>query len=429
MKTHFRVLFWALLLPLLGGASDVKACAAALRKIEEAASKAQYQFGTTATINRVPQLHGSPLHLTDYPYLDRIWVTNPASGNDYASIQKGDSGFFFGRATANHFVLVQDPSTTLRSLDFSASDQAYALATFVIRMPKASSLVFKLARIKDSSTGELELISEVKGFSLDGILDGIKDAEENFVVSPRPGSHEFWIADSSSSVRVIGLSGDGTAEIKLLRELRFPKSVKIGDRREIIKGVSKIHFITSGKMGFAKVLLSRNRKALIPFAVVAEKIEPSSEAVEVVEPSEADGSSQSVEQEAIVEHVLFFPKLMNQLSEGSIRTSVDPNAEHLFVSYPDRVELWRWNDEAQRIEHLRSFDMDVDLAHYEIGGLEFYQESDVHQVKNEKGEPSYEHSEPQSRAVLLLIDKVDRSTRTLWLEMSSSTNSGSLLGK
>lgn len=434
MKSHIYVIWASLGLCLVFGASNVKACAAALRKIEEAALKAQYQFRTNATINRVPQLHGSSLHLTDHPFVSRIWITNPTSGNDYASVQKGDGGFGFGRASVNYFALVQDPSTTLRSLDFSASDQAYALATFVIRMPKDKSLVFKLARIKDSNTGELELVSKIKGLS----IDGIKDAGENFVVSTRPDSHEFWIADSSPTIRVIGLDSDGTAEIKILKELQFPKSVKIGDRREAIKGVSKVHFVPSGKMGFAKVLLSRGRKALIPFAVVAEKLEWANEAVEVAETAEAvgtdgvavqEGGQPSVEPQAIAEHVLFFPKLMNQLSEGSIRTSMDPNAEYLFVSYPDRVELWHWNNDAQRMEHLRRIDMDIDLTRYDIGGLEFYQVSDVHRIQNKEGEPSYEHGEPQSRAVLLLIDKLDRSTRTLWLEMNSSTNSGGLLGK
>jgi len=383
--------------------SNVSACEDALRRVEDAGAMAHLQMKPVGSLSLAAKVPGYPLHLVSPMEAPWVWLTNPTRGSDYTVVEKVGVGFGFSSAPVSRFKLLQSDDISLRSLDPLGGTGVF-LATFVVPREKSSSAVFKIARIKDSDTGELELVDSVPGLS----IDGLKDTIENFVVSTRPETAEFWIADSSRNLRVIEFVGKEGIEV--LKSFEIAKTQKIGGKSVRLSGIQKIEFFADARSGYIKVNLEDGRTALVPFFIrepkaSRESAETANEASEDAVPS--------------FQRPRFHWEGSVVLDPGQRRSSVHPQKDLIAISHSESVRLYRLDRYAGQLRLVEEMSVKEYLGGYEFVGAQFYEVASSEFVK-EGDKIVQEFYDLRPGLILLLRDRSKDETRIQWMTLSSS---------
>jgi len=417
----------------------------ALEVVEDGALMAQILLSSNTKLSTAPTVNGDPLHLVSSLEFPQIWITNPEVGADYVVVKKLDEGWGFGSARTNRFTLIDDPKVNLRSLDLLGVGGPFFLATFIVDTDAGKSLVFKAAKIKDSDTGELELVSQVAGLS----VDGVKDFADKFVVSPRPGTAEFWITDASRKIRSVVVDTE-TVALRVEEVFEVDEEIEVEGQKYKVTEVLKLEFFEDEMSGYVKFMTESGQTMIAPFSIEETPVEPEQESetiqtlfgeIPAEEPSKAMAEDLEAESEESLlldeiaeeedieieeEFKIHFDKSL-PLAEGSLRSTVVRSMNLVFVSYADRVDVYRMDETDSRM--LKSLDLKEFAAGYEILGIESFIDSKFEVYTDDEGQTHKNIYDLTTKAVLLLKDE-EGEVKLVWLDLGiQPASTGGLAGQ
>jgi|GEM_PF-4995024 len=414
-----REILWGLILGLfvfipLEKVRAEEACNGALAKVEGASMKAQTDFTPSGGLTRSPVVKGRTLHITSSIQFPYLWITDPTT-NRYAVAVKGDTGFGFSGASVANFNLLDGDGISLRSLDFVGQSSPLLLASFIVKgtANAKESLVLKLAHIKDSETGELELV-DLPGLS----IEGVKNARNKFVVSHRLNSTEFWISDGSRNLRIVSL--DKTGSLKLQNKISLPQNIQIDGQAVRIAEILKVEFFDDGIGGYIKFRLVGGRRLIAPMSVVVENAIPEEAVAESsdvssdqLESTPEPNSENTVEPQLKLHYSFDFDQAV-EIGKSSTRTSVMGEKNLVFVSYPNHLSAYLLGLDGSFYK-VRDMDTSSISEGMKVLGAEFYEIAKERLVQDQKGQVSRQLYDPRTSMVLLLKGQND-NIHLAWME-------------
>lgn len=387
---------------------ELEACARALMMIENASVASKLKLYAGSDFRSVPRLNTHPLHLSSTMHYPFIWITDPHSGSEYAVVRKSDQGFGYGRAQHSAFNLIEEPGASLRSLDIFSGGQPLALASFVVTTEGKQNLVLKLARIKNMDTGEVELVDEIPGLS----VEGLKTLGAEYVVTTRHTDNEFFITDTSRNIQVIGLAEDG--QLMQSGTLTLPQFVEYDSKAVELDSILKMEFFDDSSSGYLKVKLSDSRVLLVPFAFVYEEPEQNT-AAEFIEKA---GTTQALQlsEESGEDFEVYFDSAV-EISKGAIRTTAFREKNSVFVSYPDRIEAFYFGEDLSSVNKLNELRLEDIPGATQILGMDLYIHADEKLIAGEDGQVKKMIYNAEVRPVLLVKTADDDATHLIWSKL------------
>ncbi len=372
-------------------------CRSLLEKIEATRLKKIVDFALDSPGKPIV-VDGFPIHFTSNMALPYVWLTNPAPDSKYFVVKKNDRGFGFGQVAVSEFHILNEPNITLRSLDFSGTGD-YLLASLVHRDPETgeSGVVFKLATISDSATGELEIVAS-HGLA----FEDFKDTGKNFVVTSRPSTNEFWIADGAARLRVIHVDEEAES---------VENAIEIALPAELVKRATKVQFFPNGRAGYIRAELQTGEWALIPFTLkIAEVKKEAENKSEEGQPAAEAQSVQSISINLLTDSTY-------KIGADYVRTAAHPTDPIILIAYKDRIEGVGLNLESGSL--MKVYDQEIKFLQpgEEVLGIDFYWDGDV--VEAEEGKEPVFHGKVQGA---LLIGENERAkTRLYWLNLKNGS--------
>ncbi len=379
-------------------------CASLVERLETARLRQSVDFDPQQ-LEVAARVKGFPLHFTSNPVIPFVWLSRPDLGTSYTVIKKGNRGFGFNKvAPIEEFTFLTDSDSqhvTLRSLDFSG-DYEHLLATLVMTDPetKKSVAVLKLAEVKNDETGELELTSK-RGLE----IAELQNTREHLIVSPRPGTSEFWITDGGTRLTVV--------EVDPEQGLRTKLTISLDPT--VIKAISKVQFFKSGASGYARVQKPTGEWILLPFLFTEEVVQPQKK-------SRSKKAKTTAAPEAAPETTFSFSlgseKQSYPVADGFVRTAVHPTEPIIVIAYRDRLEAVGFNNESNTFTKLLDNKMDLFGAGHELMGVDFYWDGVLRKGKNSEGKV-VQYFDGQVQGAVLIGDKNAQMTQLHWLELQA----------
>lgn len=383
--------------------NSVEACQSALKEIEKAFARSSLQLRTEANLKKAPRLKGRNLHFTTQMELPFIWATDLKRGTDYAIVKKEDHGFGFSMPTVFRYGLLQSDQVFLRSLDFSGF-QHQVLATLVHIDPQtgSKSLILRVAQIADPSTGRL---SPGSGESL--VIQGADEVLDSFVVSPRPYTSEYWITDGSHNIGIVSIDESGNPKF---RYFSFPEEVQIGNEHLKITEILKVQFFSDGKRAYIKFKTSDDKTRLAIIWLTKQSTEN-----EKPDDMKAEADTTKAASSVPTEDVKFGIDFGNSvvLAEGANHSSVHLHNPLVFVSYPNRIDVYAANE---KLELITSFDVSDLIGGFELDGIEFYWKGQFSNIEDNEG-VQRQAFVGEVKAFLRLWDAEKEETRLMWVNV------------
>lgn len=348
--------------------SSDQSCMSAIALIEQGRVKAEFRLRPHANDHQLPKFAQGPLHFSTHLSTEWVWATHPHEGNGYYAVRKGDRGALFSGPVTRQFDLLESSQTVLRSVDLTAVGSPYFLATFVVDTSEGKSLVFRSVHLANSDTGELKLTD-----SPGTIVGSPKDTVENFVVTARPESSQFWVTDGSSKILLLEMGEEGD-----------------------VSQVAMIDFASDELDGIDKILFLSSEEAVIRFkskdgnsyiaSVYIERVKRAIEGAEEVNAETIQGEAGAIPEEVQFEYLMqtsLDPDSIVDIPEGYRRMSAHPLNNFLAISYPDRLDVYAKSEDGVSYQKMHSVSAEELASGRDFRGADFYLDGDILQGQRE----------------------------------------------